>query len=66
MMLHLWITFPIGEHFVPGAMVAVPERQCLTYAAELIPHLRVGVEVKLCNIDPATGNPMYEWSFKCT
>lgn len=65
-MMHLWITaadnWPTTTY---GAMVAVPERQCLTYAAELIPHLRSGSIVHIYIIGP-DGNHQYEWRFKCT
>ncbi len=64
-MMHLWITAPNNDHFIPGAMVAVPERQCLTYTAELIYHLRKGTIVHIYIVGP-DGRQKEQWVHKCT
>lgn len=65
-MMHLYVTQAETCTWVPGAIVAVPERHCLTFAAELIPHLRTGTTLSLYIINPATGLDDHEWVFKCT
>ena len=64
--MHLWITQAQSEYLIPGAMVAVPERQCLTYSRELMRHLVPGTTIHLYDIDPNTGKPRNDWRFKCT
>jgi hypothetical protein len=61
-MMHVLVSSPTSETFIPGALVLVPERFCLTYIAELIPHLRPGAEIQMCADDlPVTRF----WRFTC-
>ncbi len=63
-MMYLWISSPDSELFVPGALMSIPERQCLTYAQELVPHLRPGTVVSFTF--EGLSNRSHEWRFKCT
>ncbi len=66
-MMYIYLQQPEGAPVsVWGAVVAVPEQLCLTYAAEVVPHLRPGTTLKVYTINPATGYAMYEWVFICT